>query len=143
MSFDIWIGATLARIGLDDGSKTVFVEINGDTIQFAFNSEVWDDDVTNQLSMIRIVRKNNKLSCYLNDFKVFEEIHFDFAIDAFGWRPYQNTISIKTLSMIKPFTTMFRISFQIHPQSWGWVLLNLKRYHCYMGYLKLVNGTQV
>mgnify|MGYP001273575660 CR=1 FL=1 len=74
-------------------------------------ASMWDEDSTNELSMIRILRRNSLVSCYVNDFKIFENVDWmPGAISAIAWRPHRNTIYVNTLSLIKPFQARFRIN---------------------------------
>ena len=68
----------VVHIGLDGLSNTFFAEDTGTNIAgiltFENNNQVWDEDSTNELSMIRILRRNSLVSCYVNDFKIFENV---------------------------------------------------------------------
>ena len=106
------------HIGLDGLSNTFFAEDTGTNIAgiltFENNNQVWDEDSTNELSMIRILRRNSLVSCYVNDFKIFENVDWmPGAISAIAWRPHRNTIYVNTLSLIKPFQARFRITFHV------------------------------
>ena len=103
----------MARIKINiDGQNSKFWK-NGISTVYGSNDQIWDGRVSKELSLIRIVRKNEILRCYINDFKVFGEVQFSNIIDSVGWTPNNNTILVSSLSLIKPFKASYRISFDV------------------------------
>ena len=47
------------------------------------------------LSLFRVIRKNNIMSCYINDLKLFDNIEFTNNVDSIGWKPKDQTLLIK------------------------------------------------
>ena len=113
ISFELWNGVARIKINIDGQNSKFVVEKNGTSTVYGSNDQIWNGRVSKELSLIRIVRKNEILGCYINDFKVFGGVQFSNIIDSVGWTPNNNTILVSSLSLIKPFKASYRISFDV------------------------------
>ena len=80
------------------------------------NDHVWDGYMPDVLSLFRVIRKNNMLSCYINDLKLFDNLEFTDNVDSIGWKPSNQTLLVSTLSLVKPFRVSYSVSFAVRSE---------------------------
>ena len=115
ISFLLWSQGASIEIVIDGKRKRVLVEGSGIFEVYTGNDHVWDGHMPDVLSLFRVIRKNDMLSCYINDLKLFDNLEFTDNVDSIGWKPNNQTLLVSMLSLIKPFKVSCRVSFNVRP----------------------------
>ena len=99
LTFVLWSGKEQFRIGLDGVGNKLFYEGGswGKSATFVGKTNL----KSNTFQNIVIRRTGNELTIVL-DGKVWDALPINAPVDAVGWRPWRNTIGIKTLVKIIP-----------------------------------------
>ena len=78
ISFELWNGVARIKINIDGQNSKFVVEKNGTSTVYGSNDQIWDGRVSKELSLIRIVRKNEILGATLTTSKFL--VGFNLAI---------------------------------------------------------------
>ena len=99
LSFILWNGNDIYHIGLDGGGNKLFYEGGSWGKRAIF---VGPTNLKANILQTIVIRRIGNVLKVVVDGNDWDDLPMTASIDAVGWRPWRNTISIKTLVQISP-----------------------------------------